>query len=70
LTIDLKLPEMISGFTFRLPCTLKIEKDLRSAEYDGIVVIGTSDPEASNSYDELLKKHFISSAKVNVAPIC
>jgi hypothetical protein len=56
--------EMVVDFTFRLPCALKIEKDLKSSAYDGIVVIFTSDLEAPN-HDELLKEHFISSAKVN-----
>jgi hypothetical protein len=55
---------MIFDFTFRLPCALKIEKDLKSSAYDGIVVIVTSDLEAPN-YDELLTEYFISSAKVN-----
>jgi hypothetical protein len=59
---------MVVDFTFRLPCALKIEKDLKSSAYDGIVAIVTSDLEASN-HDELLKEHLISSAKVNsVAP--
>lgn len=61
--------EIILDCTFRLPCSLKIEKDLKSLAYDGIIVIVTSDLEAPN-YDELLKESFISSAKVNsVAPV-
>jgi hypothetical protein len=47
-----------------LPCALKVEKDLRSSAYDGIVVIVTSDAETSNR-DEILKKHFSSAAKVS-----
>jgi hypothetical protein len=56
--------EIIVDFTFRLPCALKIEKDLKSSAYDGIVVIVTSDVDSSH-HDDLLKEHFISSAKVN-----
>jgi hypothetical protein len=55
---------MIVDLTFRLPCALKVEKNLKSLAYDGIVAIVTSDLEASNN-DELLKEHFASSAKVN-----
>jgi len=50
--------------TFRLPCALKIEKDLKSSAYDGIVVITTSDLETSN-HDELLKRYFTSAAKTD-----
>jgi hypothetical protein len=49
-----------------LPCALKIEKDLKSSAYDGIVVISTSDLEASN-HNDLLKRHFTSAAKVITA---
>jgi len=49
-----------------LPCALKIEKDLKSSAYDGIVVITTSDLVTSN-HDELLKGNFTSAAKVNTA---
>lgn len=52
--------------SFRLPCALKIEKDLKSSAYDGIVVIVTSDLEASN-HAELLKGHFTSAAKTDKA---
>jgi hypothetical protein len=58
--------KIIVDFSFRLPCALKIEKDLKSSAYDGIVVIVTSDLEASN-HAELLKGHFTSAAKVNTA---
>ncbi|PNF24595.1 putative aminopeptidase W07G4.4 [Cryptotermes secundus] len=50
----------------RLPCALKIEKDLKSLAYDGIIVIVTSDLEAPN-YDELFKEYFVSSAKIDKA---
>ncbi|XP_021916639.1 putative aminopeptidase W07G4.4 isoform X2 [Zootermopsis nevadensis] len=50
----------------RLPCALKIEKDLKSSAYDGIVVIVSSILETYN-YDELLKKPFNSSAKIDEA---
>jgi hypothetical protein len=49
-----------------LPCVLKIETDLKSSAYDGILVITTSDLERSD-LDELLKGCFISAAKVNTA---
>jgi len=50
--------------SFRLPCALEIEKDLKSSAYDGIVVITTSDLETSN-HDELLKGHFTTAAKTD-----
>jgi hypothetical protein len=57
---------MVVDFSFRLPCALKVEKDLKSSAYDGIVVIISSDVETSN-HVELLKGHFASAAKVNTA---
>ena len=64
--IDFSPYENNCWLSFRLPCDLKIEKDLKSSAYDGIIVITTSDLETSN-HDELLKGHFTSAAKVNTA---
>ena len=64
--VDFSPCENNCWFSFRLPCALKIEKDLKSSAYDGIVVITTSDLETSN-HDELLKGSFTSAAKVHTA---
>jgi len=48
----------------RLPCTLKIEKDLKSSAYDGIIVITTSDLQPSN-VDELLNESIASAARID-----
>lgn len=64
--IDFSPCETNCWFSSRLPCALKIEKDLKGTEYDCIVVITTSDLETSN-HDELLKGHFTLAAMVNTA---
>jgi hypothetical protein len=49
-----------------LPCALRIERNLNSSAYDGIIVITTSDLEPSN-LDKELEEYFASAGKVSTA---
>jgi hypothetical protein len=49
-----------------LPCALRIERDLHSSAYDGIIVITTSDLEPTN-VDGELQQFFDAAGRVRTA---
>ncbi|PSN29897.1 hypothetical protein C0J52_28002 [Blattella germanica] len=49
----------------RLPCAIKLEKDLKSSSYDGIVLVVT--PEFINSQPDILTEPIKTRAKVTLS---